>query len=231
MLTLLTATGARPVAWAICEKLMARQDYTGDVRWVVVDDGPEPQPVTFSRPGWSVEVIRPEPFWKPGQNSQSRNLLAGLEVILADEQVIIIEDDDYYAPNWLTVVAEKLESLDLVGLNRAKYYNLKMKKYRQMGNVNHSSLCSTAMRGEALKVFRAVCEPRHKFIDMALWRDVEGSKHLFNGQNVIGIKGLPGRPGIGCGHSKAFKGKQDDDGSVLRLWLGEGISIYDGVTK
>ena len=29
MLTLLTATGARPEAWAICERLMLRQDYAG----------------------------------------------------------------------------------------------------------------------------------------------------------------------------------------------------------
>ena len=227
MLTLLTATGARPEAWAICEALMARQDYEGRVRWVVVDDGPEPQPVTFSRPEWDVEVLRPEPFWVPGQNSQSRNLMAGLAVISPDEQVVIIEDDDYYAPDWLAVVAEKLQTYEMVGLNRAKYYNLKMKKYRQMGNVEHSSLCSTAMRGGALKIFRAVCEPRHKFIDMALWRDVENSKYLFDGQNVIGLKGLPGRKGIGCGHTIDFKGKPDVDGMVLRQWLGEGIKFYE----
>jgi len=208
---------------------MAQQDYEGPVRWVVVDDGPLPQPVTFSREGWTVEVLRPEPFWTPGHNTQSRNLMAGLEVIGPDEKVVIIEDDDYYAPDWLRIVAKKLETMELVGLNRAKYYNLKMRQYRQMGNVNHSSLCSSAFRGEALKVFRAVCEPRHKFIDMALWRDYQGAKHLFDGQNVIGLKGLPGRKGIGYGHSKEFKGKSDLDGSVLHIWLGDGKKLYDSV--
>ena len=51
MLTLLTATGARPEAWAICEQLMARQTYAGPVRWVIVDDGPVAQPVAFQRAG------------------------------------------------------------------------------------------------------------------------------------------------------------------------------------
>src|SRR5690606_8566975 len=78
LFTLLSATGARPEAWAICERLMARQDYAGPVRWVIVDDGPEPQPVTFQRDGWVLEVVRPEPYWQPGQNTQARNLAAGL---------------------------------------------------------------------------------------------------------------------------------------------------------
>ena len=51
MLTLLTATGARPEAWAICERLMARQTYAGPVRWIIVDAGPEAQPVTLQRAG------------------------------------------------------------------------------------------------------------------------------------------------------------------------------------
>ena len=63
MLHLLTATGARPQAWAICERLMAAQDYAGPVTWIIVDDGPEPQPVTFERAGWRLVVIRPAPLW------------------------------------------------------------------------------------------------------------------------------------------------------------------------
>lgn len=74
MLTLLTATGARPQAWAICERLMMAQDYSGPVRWVIVDDGKEAQPVTFERDGWTLEVIRPAPYWRQGQNTQARNL-------------------------------------------------------------------------------------------------------------------------------------------------------------
>lgn len=78
---LLTATGARPEAWALCEQWMARQDYAGPVHWVIVDDGETPQPITFSRDGWTLTVIRPLPRWKQGMNTQCRNMLAGLEKI------------------------------------------------------------------------------------------------------------------------------------------------------
>jgi len=69
MLTLLTATGCRPQAWAICEELMRRQSYAGPVKWIIVDDGEVAQPITFKRSNWLVVVTRPEPFWKSGQNT------------------------------------------------------------------------------------------------------------------------------------------------------------------
>ena len=115
MLTLLTATGARAAAWAICERLMAAQDYAGPVRWIIVDDGPEPQPVTFRREGWQLVVIRPSPFWQHGQNTQARNLLKGLEVVDAHARLAIIEDDDHYRPCYLTEIAQRLERAELVG--------------------------------------------------------------------------------------------------------------------
>lgn len=225
MLTLLTATGARPAAWVICERLMARQDYAGPVRWVIVDDGPEPQPVTFQRPGWQLVVIRPAPFWTPGQNTQARNLLKGLEAIAADEHLVIIEDDDWYAPDWLSTVAARLERAELVGECQARYYNLPARRGRQLSNNAHASLCSTAMRGEALALFRQVCKRKQKFIDLDLWRRPR-SRHLFTGGRVVGIKGLPGRGGIGMGHSADFQGAPDPDLALLRRWIGDDVELY-----
>ena len=63
MLTLLTATGARPQAWAILEQLMLRQTYTGPVHWIIVDDGEEAQPITFERENWRLTLVRPQPRW------------------------------------------------------------------------------------------------------------------------------------------------------------------------
>lgn len=224
-LTILTATGARPAAWAICERLMAAQDYAGAVRWVVVDDGPEAQPITFERPGWTVEVVRPVPVWRPGQNTQARNLLAGLDVIDAGARLVVIEDDDWYAPDWLSHVDRKLEFAELVGERRARYYNLQLRRGRQLGNVEHASLCSTAMRGSALDLFRAACMVRPKYIDLELWRR-HPSRFLFDGGRVVGIKGLPGRPGIGMGHRDDFTGQADRDGALLRLWVGTDAGLY-----
>lgn len=224
MLTLLTATGARPQAWALCERWMARQTYAGAVRWVIVDDGPEAQPVRFSREGWTLEVIRPEPAWQPGQNTQARNLAAGLRQIGDQERVAVIEDDDWYATDWLEAVDAALDRHALVGEGLARYYNVRTGVHRQLRNNKHASLCSTAMRGLALRRFRSVCASRPKFIDIVLW--AAGGGHLMPGHRVVGLKGLSGRGGIGMGHAAAFSGNVDADGSALRAWIGEDAEAY-----
>ena len=221
MLTLLTATGARPEAWAICERLMARQDYAGPVRWVIVDDGPTAQPVAFQRAGWTLEVVRPDPPWQRGQNTQARNLAAGLEVIGPGEHVQLLEDDDYYAPGWLSAVAGWLESADLVGESYARYFNVSTGLGHVHRNNQHASLCATACKGEGLVAFRKSVSHRRIFIDTDLWARFSGPKRLHRANLTVGIKGLPGRGGIGGGHRKDYGTPMN-----LREWLGEDASIY-----
>lgn len=224
MLTLLTATGCRPEAWGLCEQWMARQTFDGLVRWVIVDDGERPQPLSFSRPGWELYVVRPRPHWQPGQNTQARNLLAGLAVIGDAESVAVIEDDDWYAPDWLAAVHEALQTAELVGESHARYYNLARGVGRQLANGSHASLCSTAVRGQALKRLRAMCTTHVKFIDINLWR--AGGGRLIGGHRVVGIKGLPGRGGIGAGHRQSFTGTPDHGGRLLREWVGADADRY-----
>lgn len=225
MLTLLTATGARPEAFALCERWMAAQDYAGLVHWVIVDDGPDPQHVTTARDGWTVEVIRPTPLWEPGQNTQARNLLAGLVVIGEDARVVCIEDDDHYAPDWLAHIDAQLDHAELVGEGMARYYNVALRVGRQLNNLQHASLCSTAVRGRAIDTLRRVCQLGAQFIDIALWR-LHPSRHVFGGHRVTGIKGLPGRGGIGMGHKPEFSGTPDPDGRLLREWIGDDAMHY-----
>lgn len=225
MLTLLTATGARPAAWALCERWMARQDYAGPVRWIIVDDGAEPQPVTFQREGWQLVLIRPSPHWSAGQNTQARNLLKGLAAVDTADRLVIIEDDDWYSPDWLSTVAQELEHAELVGERLARYYNVQQRRGRQLSNTGHASLCSTAMRGSALQAFAAACRSRPQFIDLELWRGAT-SRHLFDGHRVVGIKGLPGRGGIGMGHAPDFRGQPDPSGELLEMWVGPDAGAY-----
>ena len=225
MVQLLTATGGRPQAFALCERWMAAQDYAGRATWIIVDDGPEPTPITKSPKGWLQAVIRPAPFWKPGQNTQARNLLKGIEAIDYRHPLVIIEDDDYYASGWLTKIAAELQHAELVGECQARYYNIATRRGRQLQNNGHSSLCSTAMRGRAIDTLKRVCQTNVKFIDLHLWRKHKPAR-LFSGHRVVGIKGLPGRGGIGMGHSEYFKGTDDPDGVLLRRWIGTDAEAY-----
>lgn len=219
MLTLLIATGCRPEAWAISEKLLARQTYHGPARLVVVDDGPQAQPVTLQRAGWTVDVVRPQPYWTPGQNTQARNLAAGLEAIPADARVVVWEDDDYYGPGYLADVDKWLARHALAGESHARYYNVATGRGKAMNNTRHASLCSTAMRDEGLAAFRKAVAKADKFIDITLWRSCPG--RLYRTTHVVGIKGMPGRDGIGCGHASAFGSRVN-----LRDWIGEDAALY-----
>lgn len=166
MLTLITATGARPHAFGICQRLMAAQDYEGDVRWIVVDDGEQASPITFERDGWTVEVVRPEPFWQVGQNTQARNMLAGLALISSDDRLVVIEDDDHYKPDWLSVADAALSRAELVGEYLARYYNVSTKRraaqeQRALKPMQHraSRLCDPATEND-LRAQPEVHRPR-----------------------------------------------------------------------
>jgi len=224
MLTLLTATGMRPEAWAICERLMLRQTYDGPVRWIIVDDGEIPQPITFRRENWIINLICPEPAWQPGQNTQARNLAAGLEHVRDYERLVIIEDDDNYDSEYLETVDGWLDRADLVGESMARYFNVATGTGKQLQNRNHCSLCSTAMKGPGLVAFRRAVAKNKKFIDMELWKMFKGKTLIsLASWHVVGIKGLPGRDGIGCGH-RMTGGAQSI--GMLREWIGDDAGIY-----
>jgi len=195
MLTVLTPTGARPEAFAACVALMRGQTHPGPVRWVIVDDGPEPMPVPAIA-GWEIVHVRPWPLWAPGQNTQARNLAAGLDRVT--DRVVVVEDDDWYAPWWLARCAEWLEADELVG-EAPSLYRHRNGAERDMGNTGHASLCSTALKGAAIAEMKRICAEGGTGIDIRLWRR-GGRLYPPTPRGVVGIKGWPGRPGIGVGH-------------------------------
>lgn len=202
---------------------MMAQQFDEAVRWVIVDDGRVRQPVSFCREGWTLEVIRPAHRWKEGANTQAANLLAGLAVIDCSESVVIIEDDDAYLPAHLSTMAWALTDCSLVGQRVSLYYNVATRRERSLPGSVHASLGASAMQGEALALLRSVCNNHGTRIDLELWRQFKGKKQLLETSTAVGIKGLPGRGGIGCGHRKEF-GFSDPSGGVLADWIGADLA-------
>lgn len=224
MLTLLTTTGTRPEAFDLCQRYMMRQTFAGKVRWVIVDDGEEMQPLWFSRDNWTTIVLRPMPRWS-GASTQQRNLIYGLGVVGYDERVVVIEDDDWYAPDWLETCARHLQTCELFGESRAIYYNVRTRVYRQLKNTRHASLCATAMRGRALQLFRKRCEENHHFIDAELWKRTPSEiKRLIDSRMVVGMKGLPGRGNLGIG--ERLSGQPDPEMARLEAVIGRDVDFY-----
>jgi hypothetical protein len=234
-LFLLTTTGGRPFAWSLCQRMMEAQTFRGEVTWIIVDDCMSASQITISR-SWSLEICRPRPFWSEGQNTQVRNLRAGLAAVPPDGRVVIIEDDDWYAPEYLEAVHDWLLTHDLVGECQARYYNVATRRYGLCRNSEHASLCSTAVKGTGLLALRHVVANAADFVDVDLWETVRRSRSacaiaLHQTDYVVGIKGLPGRHGIGIGHTPEF-GTQDPDGAVLRGWVGnEFAAEYFGAIR
>lgn len=235
MILLITPTGGRPKQIELCTKWMKHQTYIGEVIWVIVDDC-IPTTTDFIkedfRTNWKIIKLYPKPEWHEGQNTQARNLLAGIQAVKLYKPTFtfIIEDDDYYKPCYLTEMMKKCKSsFNIIGERFTVYYNVVLKGWRRNGNRDHASLFQTAFNLEGLEALEKACTKNSKFIDLLLFRNLvpRSRINLFEGLDLaIGVKGLPGRPGIGIGHKQKFLIEPDKDMSMLKKWMGNDYMYY-----
>lgn len=226
---ILTTTGARQLAFNMCCRYMARQTFKGTVEWIIVDDGPTPTSLHLIPPDWNVTRIRPRPYWKEGENTQCRNILAAANYIDAYVPLVIVEDDDWYAPTWVDTVVQALTctDYDMVGLKECRKYNIKTRRARYLPDCDHSSLCSSGLIAKGVKALFDAAREGHKLLDLELWRNRKDLETLlFGGNEVVGLKGLPGRKGIDSGHNRSFGELRDPSGSLLQKWIGDDARNY-----
>jgi hypothetical protein len=217
MIVLITPTGARPGQFDLCQFFMQRQTYSGKVVWIIIDDA---NPVSTAKvtdtfkPNWTIMKIYPKPVWLPGQNTQGRNIEAGINAVkvnfnLADvEAIFIIEDDDYYRPQYLERMMARFQHVKVLGEMNTVYYNVYYRNYFINRNTSHVSLFQLAFRPEMIPLF-ASCY-RERFIDFKFFEKLHSNMYvhrgevgLFNESNLaLGMKGMPGRAGIGAGHGR-----------------------------
>lgn len=215
MISLITCTGDRPECFARQERWMDRQTFRlsppWHFEWIVIDDGRDP---TAPTRGQNYRRLPPKPDHR---ESFAENLRAGLAAATG-EYIFIIEDDDWYAPHHIERLFSRLGDFDLVGESRAKYYNVAHRRYRQLNNRNHASLCQSAFHRKLIPLVLANLDTT--FVDMRLWAQAT-SKFLFpESESCVGLKGQKGRKGIGMGHHPRENWGHDPDGRVLRSWIG-----------
>jgi len=221
----LTPTGMRPEGLALLGEYLSAQTYSGPLAWIIVDDCDPGTRVPRMRADITVELVRPGWRWEPGMNTQAACMAAGLALPGFDDAVIIMEDDDVYLPDHASNVLGSLKDVDLVGERDSCYYNVATGRWRTLPGRYHASMCSVACKGKATEHLLRLCEAGGKMLDARLWQAFDGTKRLLDSRNVIGIKGLPGRPGIGVGHRVNF-GKPDRD-DRLHVWAGDYANNYD----
>jgi len=227
LITVITPTGDRPDAFALCERWMSQQTYTGPIQWIVVDDGVNPTTCTMHQ-----EYIRERPIEK---HSLCRNLRAAIPHVRG-ECVFVVEDDDYYAPHYLSTMVGRLQRADLVGEFGAKYYYLKHQMFRHNHSTeNHASLCRTGMTRAVLETLTRCAQGSHPSVDLRLWRawngstftwrDADGSQSL-----CVGIKGVEGRQSRGWRPTR--NAVRDIGLLTLRKWAGnEAAEVYEDMIR
>jgi len=250
MITAITPTGDRPLAMSLCERWMTNQTVKPD-QWIVVDDGKTP-----IVPSVPMEYVRREPCAGDPKHTLAINLLQAIPLIKGDK-ILIIEDDEYYAPNYIEEMAKHLDGSKIAGITQNRYYHLPTGGYYMMHNKGHASLAQTAFTSAFIPTFRGAVEASMfvDFLDIRMWRMAKQSLNhsfKFGGRALttrsrvgqlqkseltlfsdadrplyVGIKGLPGRAGIGMGHNPGMYPNRDTSGRrVLRQWMPQDYQVY-----
>jgi len=243
-ITAITLTGDRPLAFSLCRKWMVSQTRQPD-QWIVVDDGVWPM-----YPPMFCEYIRRERQPSDPKHTLVLNMIEAVKKVTGDA-VVVMEDDEYYSPRYIEEMARRLDHYEIVGIGRSKYYYVPTGGYIRHDNLGHASLAQTAFRSSFMYEFRSILNG-DSFLDVRLWTIVNGpraslcdarnrserERRTKDGRGIIfddgeenclylGIKGMPGRAGIGSGHKPQAYGKHDKDRSILKKWIGvEAATVY-----
>lgn len=177
----------------------------------------------------SEEVSLPRRIAGPGINTQRDNMNIALEHVSGDF-IFVLEDDDFYAPNYLREMLSAFSNSDIVGLGNAKYYKMDMPGFTARGNFSHASLSQTAIKRSLLPLLKEAVNSGEFYFDVKLWDLAKQQKLpmtlISNTLLSIGVKGMPGRKGLTPAH-KDNKGFLMDTGEkVFQEWFGTFQSLY-----
>lgn len=230
MITLITCTGSRPEAFALSEKMIQRQTYKGALQWIVIDDSNPPTRCTLKQ-----EYYRGPKLWEPHYNTHRPNMEFALTKVKG-EYVYIIEDDDWYAPNYLESYLQILKQVHIAGEAYARYYHVKVPGHRQLVNHTHSALSQTAFRTKSILPFMVkAVNSGELYFDTHLWANIRAhgvSKALLSDSGLsVGMKGLPGRSGLTPSHREMRDYMYDVAHARLISWIGDDVQNYTHFSK
>lgn len=228
-ITLLTVTCDRQVCITKTFQYILRGICQANIQWLVVDDGTKPAELPQSS---IIQHIK-----RQNIKDKAKSFLGNLREAIVNvryNKVLILEDDDWYSPDYIRLYSQRLDNFQLIGEAPARYYNVKHRCWRTWGNNNRASFCQTAFRAELLPTVYICTHRGTVFVDYRLWEKDVKSKFIFKDAcHCVGIKGMPGRSGIGAGHRPNIKKYHSDkDMNELEKWIGkEDTDFYRSVYK
>lgn len=221
-LIVVTPTGDRPETINLLEKFMDRQTVK-PVRWILIDDGKTP-----CRQIKRGNIYRRKPGFDDPPHTLVTNMQMAMAFVMPFDRVVVMEDDDWYAPNYIEEISKHLDEFDIVGQAGSFYYHFPESLIWNMGNTNHASLCQTGFKAA---IMQGMDYPDNFSLDLALWR-LDVKKKLLDKWPplAIGMKGLPGRPGQSAGwnvEKYRDKWQSDPNREWLRNQIGDDLKLYE----
>ncbi|MDT9194714.1 MAG: tetratricopeptide repeat protein [Limnospira sp. PMC 1240.20] len=230
--TVITPTGDRYAPFSKCLQWVLTQTVLPN-QWIIVDDGDTPLIENLTLPDWVTYVRRNRKDKEP-PHTLSLNLLASIDLV-EYEKIFIMEDDDWYAQNYIEYMLPFLDDNDMVGTNLITYYHLLGKVWKTGKPAKHTALAQTACTTKALGKLKDVCESNNwevrerGIVDRYWWHSFEGNKLLIQQHPKIhvGFKGLFGRQGLAEGHlSNSWGYKSDENFKSLASIIGNDLNFY-----
>lgn len=207
-LSVVTPTCGRPEAMRLCRMWQERQTVEPH-EWLIVE-----------------EFVR-----EPGWRNYCANLRSAVERAAGDA-IVIVEDDDWYAPRYLELVAAWLGDFDVIGNQHTRYYDLRRRSWLSVRK-HISPLSQTAFRIEHRDLFLEVLSgvshidkpyvdrDTTETVDSGFWSAVRQRAIPFAAPMApyrwLGIKGMPGSGQISAVRDREAHQWSRDDAGLTQL--------------
>jgi hypothetical protein len=147
---------------------------------------------------------------------------------LGCDVVLIMEDDDWYSPNYIKSMIEFWEiqgKPEIFGVEQTQYYHIKQGLHVELTHPGRASLMGTLLSAEGIKKI-TFPEDSFVFLDIELWKQLKGKTFRTLPAIAVGIKHGIGSTG-GKGHLETFKGySPDPEFKKLRQLIGDDSDFY-----
>lgn len=231
----ITCTPGRRSFELACQYVQRQHPQPGfKLQWIVVINGSSYSFSKFGslamRYGAHAVVVRHTLERSPGQ--LARNIYSALNLLDDDvELVSFMEDDDWYAADYLRAVEDAaLASPPMIlGQPGWWYYHLGQQRYQRNWTYPYATMAGTTIHARYLGKLEEGCqifaEADAKGLDAWLWKSTQTGR-VFLSQRaeggdrpfVVGIKGYDGQDNVGVGGSPGADWVHDPYSVKLREW-------------
>ena len=158
-------------------------------------------------------------------------MLGALERVKG-QNVIVLEDDDWYGPEYVATMAAFLEEVELAGFTGFLLYNVCYRRYRPWDKTAFTCMSHTAFRRNVVPLLQKLIQDHNTaYPDVLLWQQ-SLKKRVWEVSSetnrlTVGLKGLPGRAGLSFGHRPRWSAfRFDPHAAKLREIIGEDVDLY-----